>query len=404
MSTIHFQHGLFINCVILALFVLLSNTVIHAANIDKGPYLIYNGTNTEMEVLWQLDATQSCTLEWGTSTSYGDGSVPTTEYGTDHQHRYTITGLTPGTKYYYRVTYGGSNRTGSFNAAPVENATDIKLLAFGDTRSQPARMDDVAEQMIATYTSDTAYQTISLHSGDWSNTNTESSWTNEFFNRGYSYNLEFQANVPVAGCIGNHEGAGSVFRKYYPYPYEANHYWSFDYGPMHVVVIDVHQAGGYTSGSAQYNWLVNDLSASNKPWKIAVYHRPAYPAGYYAPDMNARNYLHPLFVQYGVQLVFNGHAHYYSRALVNDVHHIVTGGGGAPLYTGDPGDDYVVAYNKTYHHCEIDIQGNNLYFNAIKSDGSVIDTFTITIDTDPPTPDPAKFDSLPASASKIASR
>ena len=88
-------------------------TIIANAAIKKGPYLFYPGTNSQMTVLWQLDSTQSCTLEWGQDTSYSDGSTPTTEYGSDHQHKYTITGLTVNTQYYYRVTVGASQYTGS---------------------------------------------------------------------------------------------------------------------------------------------------------------------------------------------------------------------------------------------------------------------------------------------------
>ena len=36
------------------------------ANRRKGPYLIYPGTNTQMTVLWQVDATAGCTIAWGT--------------------------------------------------------------------------------------------------------------------------------------------------------------------------------------------------------------------------------------------------------------------------------------------------------------------------------------------------
>ena len=53
------------------------------------------------------------------------GVADTTEYGTDHQHKYNITGLTPGTKYYYRVTMGSNNWTGNFYAAPASNATNV---------------------------------------------------------------------------------------------------------------------------------------------------------------------------------------------------------------------------------------------------------------------------------------
>jgi len=56
----------------------------------KAPYLVYRGDNTKMRVLWQLILTDTCTIEWGTDTSYSLGSQQTTEFGTDHQHRYTI--------------------------------------------------------------------------------------------------------------------------------------------------------------------------------------------------------------------------------------------------------------------------------------------------------------------------
>lgn len=36
-----------------------------AVGVRKGPYLIYPGNNTEMMVLWQLDAPQPLTLRWG---------------------------------------------------------------------------------------------------------------------------------------------------------------------------------------------------------------------------------------------------------------------------------------------------------------------------------------------------
>jgi hypothetical protein len=43
----------------------------HAAILQKGPYLIYPDTNTEMTVLWQTDETPGNSMvEWGTTTAY----------------------------------------------------------------------------------------------------------------------------------------------------------------------------------------------------------------------------------------------------------------------------------------------------------------------------------------------
>jgi hypothetical protein len=81
------------------LFYIIPN-LIYAQLAHKAPYLIYNGNQKEMQVLWQLYATDTCQIKWGIDTSYSLGSVQTYEYGSNHQHTYTIKNLTPATKYY----------------------------------------------------------------------------------------------------------------------------------------------------------------------------------------------------------------------------------------------------------------------------------------------------------------
>ena len=76
-------------------------------------------------------------------------------------------------------------------------------------------------------------------------------------------------------------------------------------------------------------------------------------------------------------MAFAGHNHYYARALVKGVHHITTGGGGAPLYNPDSNSPNVITSSKANHFCKVEIDGNNLKFRAVKPDGTVIDTFTI---------------------------
>ncbi|KKK47787.1 hypothetical protein LCGC14_3151660, partial [marine sediment metagenome] len=202
--------------------------------LKKLPYLIYGGVNTEMQVLWQASETTSSSIEWGLDTSYSLGYVATSEYGIDHQHSYTITGLTPGTHYKYRVN---DTETGSFTAAPAGSATDVKFFAYGDTRSNPGDHETVAGEIIQTYTTDPEFQTLALHVGDWINSDTEGNWTGEFFPTNYANIVQYKKDIPINGCRGNHEGGGSVYNKYYPYPYVSGFYWSFDYGPAHIVIL-----------------------------------------------------------------------------------------------------------------------------------------------------------------------
>jgi hypothetical protein len=354
-----------------------------AANIEKGPYLIFPGDNTQMTVLYQLDSTATCTLEWGTDTGYSSGSVQSTEYGSDHQHKYVITNLIPATKYYYRVNVSGTYYTGTFFSAPAATAQNVKFLVYGDTRTYPADHDSVCARMINTYTADPAYQTFTGHVGDWvGNGDLEGDWTSEFFNRNYPSMIGMQANLPIMGCMGNHEYSGVLYQKYWPYNFQAGgRYFSFDYGPAHVVVLD--QYTDYTPGSAQYTWLETDLAATSKPWKFLILHEPGWSAGGHSNNTTVQEYIQPLCLQHSIKVVFAGHNHYYARCLVDGVHHVTTGGGGAPLYAPNPDAPNVVAAAQVYHFCELDIQGDQLNFVARDRNGNVIDSFT-TDNTFPP--------------------
>jgi len=359
-------------------------------HIRKGPYLIYTGVNTEMMVLWQVDVPQGCTLDWGTDPADLSESVTTTEIGSDHQHEYIIgsdieTPLAPGTKYYYKVTVSGESYMGSFTTAPAVNADNVKLLVFGDTRADaglvPYNYDLVCEAMNTFIADNPDYQTITFLVGDWINNDTENDWQNMFFNRLLSNALELHANMPINGCVGNHDmnvNFGAVYEKYYPYPYEAGgRYWSFDYGPVHIAIVD--QYTDYSTDSEQLTWLANDLADSTALWKFIVIHEPGWSVGPHPDNTSVQQYIQPLCLAYGVDMLFSGHNHNYARCDVDGVQHITTGGGGAPLRPVNlDTNQYVVAGESTLEFCEIEIQGDTLYFTARRPDQSVIDSFEKT--------------------------
>ncbi|MHC4498392.1 MAG: fibronectin type III domain-containing protein, partial [Planctomycetota bacterium] len=146
----------------LMFFIILVVAGVSQGAIRKGPYLIYPGNNTQMMVLWQLDSSQSCSLEWGLDPNYSSGSIVTAEYGTDHQHKHTTTGLVPGSKYYYRLTVDPNQYTGSFRAAPPEDVNAVKFLAYGDTRANGSIFDHdmVDEGIVSAFEDDPNYHTF----------------------------------------------------------------------------------------------------------------------------------------------------------------------------------------------------------------------------------------------------
>jgi hypothetical protein len=168
-----------------------------------------------------------------------------------------------------------------------------------------------------------------------------------------------------------------VWSKYFWYPYVGNYYWSTDYGPAHFAFID--QYIDYSPGSTQYNWLENDLASTNKEWVFIVLHAPGYSAdGYHDDSWDVQNYIQPLCETYGVDIVFAGHNHNYSRCTVNGVTHLTTGGGGAPQVTPDPYyNPYIDACERALHFCKIAINGTQLDATIVRADGSWIETFTL---------------------------
>ena len=359
--------------VLVAIFIILLILSLNAqAGVRKGPYLMYGGDPARMTVLWQLDTSEVCTVRWGLTADYSSGTASIEPHG-DTQYEYTISGLLPGTLYYYQVDGVGS---GSFRAAPEYTATSVKLFAFSDPQGYPNGFDGACATMIDLFTRDPSFQTLAICGGDRADYDDEVTWDSQYFSRSWENILRFLAQIPVAGPRGNHESAGTVFRKYYPYPYVGDFYWSFDYGPVHIVVLD--QFVSYAPGSPQYEWLVGDLSATSKPWKIVTFHKPGWSAGnVHGNEVEVQQYIQPLCLQYGIDLAISGHNHYYARADVGGVQHLTTGGA-SDYFSIPAGGDYLVTSEGAFHHLEIDIQGREASVTARRRDGSVIETFTIS--------------------------
>jgi len=348
---------------------------------EKAPYLIWPGENTEMRVLWQLTDSAPCVIEWGLDASCSAGSETTVEHEDHHQHTYAIGRLTPGTGYCYRVTTPDAIYEGSFVAAPDASATAVKFFAYGDTRSYPGDHDVVASAMVSTFAADPEFQSLVIVVGDLvQDGDSELDWNEQFFDPAYAGIQSLLRNLPYQSAMGNHEESGQLFMRYFPYPYVAARYWSFDYGPAHFVVVD--QYSDYSPGSAQLDWIENDLATSTKPWKFVYFHEPGWSAGGGHENLVAvQDYIHPLCLEYGVRVVFAGHNHYYARADVDGVQHVTTGGGGAPIREPDPGYPFIVTTAAEHHFCKVEIDGEELRFEAVAPDGTVLDAFALGAET-----------------------
>ncbi|MBF0552615.1 MAG: metallophosphoesterase family protein [Deltaproteobacteria bacterium] len=371
------------------------------ANImAKTPYLLYSGDNTAMTVMWQTTSTPSkATIEWGSTTTYGNGLITVTETGSgadQHQFSYTISKLAPNSLTYYRVAVNDKTFPGSFRTAPADSATTLSFYCYGDTRTQPNVLDGVCAQVLQDMNNNPAQrQTFTVHTGDYVTYGLgEAVWNREMFNPIYVNSMAKLASLPMMGVLGNHEGyhqgyfvldtknIGALFLKYWPYKFyqtPGRYYYSFDYGPAHFAIIDTWSYPNEAVDAAQLTWLENDLKNSTKPWKIVALHTPIWDCKANTPALQAA--FCPIIEKTGVKLVLQGHVHHYAYLKVNGVTYLSLGGGGAPLDNITPYDPnavpYIIKAAAVYHFARFDIDGNTTAVTVIKNDGSVLDTVTV---------------------------
>lgn len=120
------------------------------------------------------------------------------------------------------------------------------------------------------------------------------------------------------------------------------HWYSFDYGGWHFVSLSSEEDRGY--GSAQYNWLRNDLAAHKGSCTIAYDHRPRYSAG---PQFS-NSTLEPIYsaLSNHAIVLLSGHAHNYQRMRPNrGITQFVVGTGGGRLGNTNEQDSRLAASN-----------------------------------------------------------
>ena len=422
----HPVHSCRIALILLLVCILVFSSFAAAADpsggiMRKGPYLIYPGSTTSMTVMWQTTTTPgSAAISWKPESGSWNIPVSVSESGSgqdQHLFSYTITGLPVNKSVSYKVTVNSVNYEGSFRTAPDSTATSLSFYAYGDSRSNPDTMNSVLGALLEDMNANpNSRQTFSLHGGDFVMFGLdESYWDKEFFEpANHAHTSEFLRKIPVMGAMGNHElytkdksrdivtrgsphdnlvsGAAQqdiLFYKYFPYPeytipagsrYISDAYYSFDYGPVHVAVIDAYpyynkNSGNYLKRDPQYQWLKHDLESSHAPHKVVLVHPPAYSAG--LEEYNFRKDYQKLIEDNGVRLVLQGHNHFYARNKVNGVTYLTLGGGGVKL--DDPGTGTgLITKARTNHFARFDISGTTMTGSVYKPNNELIDSFTIS--------------------------
>lgn len=239
-------------------------------------------------------------------------------------------------------------------------------------------------------------------------------------------------NVPRSGPgpgpwtpkVPKDKPAGTNFLAYAGEQFPAMLNYSFDYGTAHFLVLDC--GGSVKADDKKFlEWIEADLAGTKQPWKFVAFHAPAFHTSREHYTEQKMRLWQPLFEKNKVDVVFSGHVHNYQRSKpltfkpgprnpkggitgeftldetfdgVKDttpegVIHIVSGGGGAGLYSVDFAKTVAALqaeYKENYVPFTAKYYGTQQSFSLIELDatafklrqfnmnGEEVDTFTIT--------------------------
>ncbi len=349
--------------------------------------------STGMVVQWRCDRTVAGSWikywqENATDTAFIEAKRQLLEDRQLRNDRYTsrftaaLDGLAPGATYFYMVGHDGAiSDTLHFKTADADNR--FAFTWFGDVHNDP-KWGALLQRAAVRYP-ETAFYVLAgdlvntgLHGDDW---DTLFGYSNGVFGR-----------TPLMAVPGNHDsqdGLGAArYQSTLAYPQNgpaglpSGLTYAFRYENALFLMLDVVSF----SVAEQKDWIAHQLQATDAVWKFVVFHFPPYTSEEPYPDIVA-DWV-PLFDQYGVDMVMNGHFHYYLRTnplkrgesqpeMTAGTTYIMSVGTKGKNESGTIEPYAAKRLNEGYLYQHLRIDGRKLDYVCMDSTGNVRDTFRI---------------------------
>ncbi|MGD0222362.1 MAG: metallophosphoesterase [Terriglobia bacterium] len=184
------------------------------------------------------------------------------------------------------------------------------------------------------------------------------------------YKPLLDAGVKFYAVFGNHDVSNERFYKLFNM--NGQQYYSYTKSNIRFFALD----SNYMTPQ-QLAWLENELQNSGTDWKICYFHHPLYSSGaYHGSSVELRLLLEPLFIKYGVQVVFSGHEHIYERVKPQHGINYFTEGCSGELRKGNltKTDLTAAGYDQDRTFMLVEIAGDELYFQTISRLGQTVDS------------------------------
>jgi len=283
----------------------------------------------------------------------------------------TIDGLSPSTRYDYVIECGAlAGRRASVATAP-RPGEPFTFVALGDSRTGHGD-----HRLVIRAAAERAPDLV-INTGDVVEAGFPEEWQTFFGIVG-----ALAASVPVLVSFGNHEAVAghkmydAYFPCYQPGPV-GSHSCVHEFGSAFVVVLDTEAT------LDQIGWVRQLLVTRRNAFVIVVLHQPLFTFSRHQPRRDWRTLLHPVLVEYDVELVLQGHNHIYERFEVDGVTYVTTGGAGAPRYEIEGSYDrsearHRKAADRRLHFVVAQVAANRADLEAVDArTGAVFDRFSV---------------------------
>ena len=193
------------------------------------------------------------------------------------------------------------------------------------------------------------------------------------------YQALLDAKVSFYAALGNHDDPTQ--RYYKPFNMNGERYYTFTKGNARFFVLD----SNYMDAK-QLKWLEDQLSSANDRWKIAYFHHPLYSSGgRHGSETDLRTQVEPLFVKYGIDVVFAGHEHFYERVKPQKGIYYFTEGGSAKIAKGDIKKTNLTAagFDSDFSFMLTELDKDAMRFQVISRTGKPVDGGALPIPAEP---------------------
>lgn len=261
--------------------------------------------------------------------------------------------------------------------------SDFSFVYMSDPQADPQTGDyEKWGQLLQRAAADKTQPVFLMIGGDLVNDGNEQQEWDAFFAAGGKV-LE---KMPIYPAVGNHDNSKS-FKSRFDLPDNGpagnGVFYSFDYKDTHFTVMDSNLMGA--DRPEDIKWLQQDLTSSDKTYKIVMFHHPAYPA-VDIPKDNARaatiqQKFVPVMEAAGVDLVLSGHQHVYMRSYpmlkgVRNDNGIIylMGNSGGKSYTPGKYDYSACSIGNQAVYTIVSVNDKGVFLETRNAGGAVLDS------------------------------